>query len=67
MNSHNVDKVVRDESVVVDADEERVRVLKSDVANEGELRIDDDFDLGGDPYNSTGRHAIITRKEHLED
>ena len=67
MNSHNVDKVVRDESVVVDADEERVRVLQADVANEGELRIDDDFDLGGDPYNSTGRHVIIKPKDQLED
>ena len=67
MNSHNADKVVRDESVTVGADEDRVRVLKADVANESELRIEDDFDLGGDPYNSTGRHVIITPKELLED
>ena len=23
------------------------------------LRVDDDFDLGGDPYNRTGSHCII--------
>ena len=35
--------------------------------NEIELSLDEDFDLGGDPYNSTGRHVIITPKNNLED
>ncbi len=67
MNSHNVDKVVRDESVVVNAGDDRPKVLQADLEAENDLTIDEEFDLGGDPYNSTGRHAIITRKEHLED
>jgi hypothetical protein len=64
VNSHNADKVIRDESILVVADDERVRVLRADVANEAELSIDDDFDLGGDPYNSTGRHVILNSDKY---
>ena len=36
-----------------------VRVLDSRLGEIDELAIDEDFDLGGDPYNSTGQHVIL--------
>jgi hypothetical protein len=37
----------------------KVRVLDSEVSDADELAIDDDFECGGDPYNSTGQHVIL--------
>ena len=67
MNSHNVDSKTRDEPTFIEGDDERVRQLKVELAAESELKIDDDFDLGGDPYNSTGRHAIINANKFPEE
>ena len=36
-----------------------VRVLDSELGEIGELAIDEDYDWGGDPYNSTGQHVIL--------
>lgn len=46
------EKVVSKRDVVVDA----TPVLNVDVLA---LEIDDDFDVGSDPYNKTGSHCII--------
>ena len=36
-----------------------VQVLHSKLNEIDELAIDEDFDLGGDPYNGAGQHAIV--------
>jgi hypothetical protein len=38
---------------------DNVRVLDSKLGEIDELAIDEDFDGGGDPYNSTGQHVIL--------
>lgn len=38
---------------------DNVRVLDSKLGEIDELTIDEDYDLGGDPYNSTGQHVIL--------
>ena len=69
MNSHNIktEQVVKNESARIDSDDESVRVVRADLVEEPELTVADDFNLGGDPYNSTGRHVIITPKNDQED
>lgn len=42
---------------------DNVRVLDSKLGEIDELAIDEDFDLGGDPYNSTGQHVILELKK----
>ncbi len=69
MNSHNTktDKVVSNELVRIVTDHKGVRVVKSELANASELSIADDFDTGGDPYNSTGQHVVIKSQIDIED
>ena len=69
MDSHNTkaDKVVTDEVVSIDAGLEGVRVLQLDVVEASDLAIANDFNTGGDPYNSTGQHVIIKSRMDLED
>lgn len=44
-----------------------VQVLQSKLSDIEELAIDDDFDMGGDPYNSTGQHAIVKPRKDGSD
>ena len=44
-----------------------VQVLHSELSEIDELSIDEDFDTGGDPYNSTGSHVIIEQKKEVEE
>ena len=69
MDSHNTktDKVVTHEIVGSEADQENVRVLQVDLIAANDLAIADDQNTGGDPYNSTGQHVIITSRINLED
>ena len=69
MDSHNTktDKVVTHEIVSSEADQENVRVLQLDLIAANDLAIADDLNTGGDPYNSTGQHVIITSRIDLED
>ncbi|NIS90650.1 MAG: hypothetical protein GTN98_11335 [Woeseiaceae bacterium] len=67
MNSHNPEKMIKDETVRIESDDGSVRILRADLVGENDLSIDEGFDLGGDPYNSTGRHVIIKPKTNLED
>jgi hypothetical protein len=61
MNSHNAkpDVVVTKESVHIETDHKNVRVLRSTLLDDNDLSIADDYDNGGDPYNSTGQHVVI--------
>jgi hypothetical protein len=69
VDSHNTktDKVVTDEVVRSEAGQEDVRVLQMDLIEVNDLAIADDLNTGGDPYNSTGQHVIITPRINLED
>jgi len=44
-----------------------VQVLHSALNESDELTIDEDFDMGGDPYNSTGQHAVIKPKNDTDE
>lgn len=59
--------MIKDETVRIESDDGSVRILRADLVGENDLSIDEGFDLGGDPYNSTGRHVIIKPKTNLED
>lgn len=65
MNSYNAEKWVRKESVRIEAKERRV--VRANLVTGEELSLDEDFDIGGDPYNTTGRHVIIKPRINLED
>ena len=69
VDSHNTktDKVVTHEVVGSEAGQENVRVLQLDLIAANDLAIADDLNTGGDPYNSTGQHVIITSRINLED
>jgi hypothetical protein len=69
MNLHNrkTDAVVSNESVRVETDHKNVQVLCSDLVDTNELAIADDIDTGGDPYNSTGQHVVITSQLDIEE
>ena len=69
MDSHNTKtgKVVTHEIVGSEADQKNVRVLQLDLIAANDLAISDDQNTGGDPYNSTGQHVIITSRINPED
>jgi len=75
MNSHNAKlaTAARKAPVQVDADLHDVKVLRSSIKDVDGLEdvdgltIADDFDIGGDPYNSTGAHCIIKSDKNRED
>lgn len=62
MNSHNSESLVGGKSISI-----RLRASREKSDRDSELTIADDPDLGCDPYNSTGRHVIMTTKIELED
>lgn len=61
MNSHNTktENAVSNEKIRVDTDRESVRVLRSTLVESVGLAVAEDYETGGDPYNSAGRHVII--------
>ena len=61
MNSHNAKLATAagKAPVQVNTDLHDVQVLRSSIKDDEGLTIADDFDIGGDPYNSTGAHCII--------
>ena len=65
MNSHNAEKLARNESIRLESG--RPRAPHDGVKADVELTIDESFDLGSDPYNSTGRHVIMKSKINRED
>jgi len=44
-----------------------VQVIDSEVDNADELAVDEDFDTGGDPYNTTGSHVIIKQEYDADE
>ena len=44
-----------------------VTVHHSDLDEDEELTIDEEFDLGGDPYNSTGQQMVIKPKKGADE
>ncbi len=62
MNLHNTEKAAGQES-----DRARMRAARKKTDSDEELTIADEIDIGSDPYNSTGRHVIMTLKTKLEE
>lgn len=55
--------VARKAPVQVETDlRKNAQVIDSDVNTADELAVDNDFDSGGDPYNTTGSHVILQLK-----
>ena len=67
MDSHKSDKYSRPTLATLDAMDKRTRAANVDIVDDPGLSVVDDTDLGGDPYNSTGRHVIIKSRLNLED
>ena len=69
MISHRMktSKVVSNEQIRVETDHKDIRVLKLEVVDADELSIVDDYDIGGDPYNTTGQHLGIKSRVDIED
>lgn len=65
MNSHNPEKLARNEAIRLESG--KLRAPHDHLVTDAKLSIDDSFDLGSDPYNSTGRHVIMKNKFKLED
>lgn len=64
MNSHNPKPEMSYHKTPA-ASKERIaaaKVLTSSLVVQAELSLDDDFDLGTDPYNSTGQHVVLSQK-----
>ncbi len=68
MNSHNAKlaTAIPNAPVRVDTDLHDVQVLRSSIKDVDGLAIADDFDIGGDPYNSTGQHCIVKSDKNQE-
>lgn len=64
MNSHNtkLDFTYHKTPVVADTDAKEAELVSASLTNESGLQLDDDFDLGCDPYNATGQHVVIKSK-----
>ena len=44
-----------------------VQVLDSELGDNAELAIDENFTAGGDPYNTTGKHVIIKMEKDVDE
>ena len=40
-----------------------IDILNAKIQSSDSLSIDEDYSIGGDPYNSTGQHAIIKQEK----
>jgi len=69
MNARNTETgtIVISKSVRNETDQKAPRVLKSKFVDENELSLADDYDIGGDPYNSTGQHVIVKPKTDIQE
>jgi len=67
VNSHNTEKPVKNAPTGISAVSKRVRIVATDFVDAPPLTVVDDDNLGGDPYNSTGRHVIIKSRLDSED
>jgi len=69
MISHRMktSKVLSNEPVRVEADHKDFGGLKSELVDADELSIVDDYDTGGDPYNTSGQHLVIKSWINIED
>jgi len=68
MNSHNTKPDMSYHKTPVTSDESiaEAEVVSASLVTQSELSLDDDFDLGTDPYNSTGQHIILSQKSRKD-
>lgn len=62
--STKTDALVNAEKAPIDGgpaegDAGEIRVLRSKLVDADYLAMAEDYEIGGDPYNSTGRHVIL--------
>lgn len=64
MNSQNTktDMLVSNEIVTLETDLSDKPLQPQECGDITELSIVDDYDEGGDPYNTTGQHVIVMPK-----
>ncbi len=64
MNSHNTKATATYHKTPIITDQSIVesKIVSSSLTQQTELALDDDYDLGSDPYNATGQHVVL-RKE----
>lgn len=69
MNSHNAKSEISETkaAVRIETDHGHIRVLRSKLTDAASLSIADDYDNGGDPYNSTGQHVIVKANKSAAD
>lgn len=69
MSSHNAkaDFAFHNPSTEVAAKASKTEGQPLPTAIDASLTIDEDFDLGCDPYNATGQHVIVELKESKDD
>ena len=64
MNSHNAKArfSFHKTPVTDEAAAEEAEVISSKLIQDTELSINDEADLGCDPYNATGQHVVLKKK-----
>lgn len=69
MNSHNTKPEFSfyKTPVADKSEKETAKVINAKLNIDSNLTIDDDFDLGCDPYNATGQHVILKPKKSLKE
>ena len=61
-NNSKSDTEAQRETVRSGTDHKDLRKIRLNLLDESELSIAEDYDSGGDPYNTTGQHVIIKPK-----
>ncbi len=64
MNSHNTKPgmAFHKTPAVTEKNIAEANVISAALTVQTELRLDDDFDQGTDPYNATGQHMIVAKQ-----
>lgn len=64
MSSHNTrtEFTFHKTPVVTEEAITEAEVISSALTMQTELALDDDYDLGTDPYNATGQHVVVGEK-----
>lgn len=65
MNSHNPKpNIAFYRTPALDKDDiEEAKIVSARLSNDANLSIEDDPDIGCDPYNATGQHVILQQKK----
>ncbi len=64
MNSHNTRATATYHKTPITTNRNTVesKIVSSSLTHQTELALDDDYDLGTDPYNATGQHVVLKKE-----